>query len=203
MPILLRGTTQPTEPVAYRPKGDTLWAMGATTEENRVAALEAELTALRKELEALRRKSHQQSTDAADAALESTRRENRHDREMASERGRTVAAEGRADRAETRHADLSATHELLLKSSEINRIILQTMTDRVSLLDLDGRIEFMNAGGQRAIEIDNFSQVAGHLWIDLWQGDERVKAGEAVEAAKAFTGTCRPNSDQNSRRITK
>jgi PAS domain S-box-containing protein len=159
--------------------------MGATTEENRVAALEAELTALREELEALRRKSHRQSTDAADAAVASTRREHRHDREMASERGRTAAAEGRADRAESRHTDLSAAHELLLKSSEFSRIILQTMTDRVSLLDLDGRIEFMNAGGQRAMEIDNFSQVAGHPWIDLWQGNERVKAGEAVEAAKA------------------
>ena len=68
---------------------------------------------------------------------------------MASERGRTAAAKGRADRAESRHADLSAAHELLLKSSEFNRIILQTMTDRVSLLDLNGRIEFMNAGGQR------------------------------------------------------
>ena len=132
------------------------------TEENRVAALEAELTALRKELEALRRKSHQQRADAADAAVVSTRREHQHDREMASERGRTVAAESRADRAESRHADLSAAHELLLKSSEFNRIILQTMTDRVSLLDLDGRIEFMNAGGQRAMEIDNFSQIAGH-----------------------------------------
>ena len=123
--------------------------MGATTEENRVAALEAELTAVREELEALRRKSHQQSTDAADAAVASTRREHRHDREMASERGRTSAAEGRADRAEARHADLSAAHELLFKSSEFNRIMLQTMTDRVSLLDLNGRIEFMNAGGQR------------------------------------------------------
>jgi PAS domain S-box-containing protein len=104
---------------------------------------------------------------------------------MASERGRTAAAEGRADRAESKHADLSATHELLLKSSEFNRIILQTMTDRVSLLDLDGRIEFMNAGGQRAMEIDNFSQVVGRPWIEFWQGDERIKAGEAVEAAKA------------------
>ena len=155
------------------------------TEENRVAALEAELTALRKELEALHRKSHQQSADAAEAATASTRREARHDREMAAERGLTTAAKGRADQAESMHADLTAAHELLLRSSEFNRIILQTMTDRVSLLDLDGRIEFMNAGGQRALEIDNFSQVAGHPWIELWRGDERVKAGEAVEAAKA------------------
>jgi PAS domain S-box-containing protein len=158
--------------------------MGATTEQNQVAALEAELSALREELEALRRKSNQQSTDAADAAVASTRREQRHDREMASERGRTAAAEGRADWAESRHTDLSAAHELLIKSSEFNRVILQTMTDRVSLLDLDGRIEFMNEGGQRAMEIDNFSQVAGHPWIEFWQGDERVKAVEAVEAAK-------------------
>jgi hypothetical protein len=97
--------------------------MDATTEQNKVAALQAELTALREELEALRRKSNQQSTDAADAAIATTRREHRHDREMASERGRTAAAEGRADRAESRHADLSAAHELLIKSSEFNRVI--------------------------------------------------------------------------------
>src|SRR6516165_10191318 len=98
--------------------------MGATTEENRVAALEAELTAVREELEALRRKSHQQSADAADAAVASTRREYRRDREMASERDRTASAESRADQAESRHADLSAAHESLLKSSEFTRIIL-------------------------------------------------------------------------------
>jgi PAS domain S-box-containing protein len=155
------------------------------TKQNRVAALEAELAALRKKVEALRRKSRQQSADAADAAVTSSRRNRRHNREMASERGRTVAAESRADRAESRHTDLSATHELLIKSSEFNRVILQTMTDRVSFLDLDGRIKFMNEGGQRAMEIDNFSQVAGHPWIEFWQGDERVKAVEAVEAAKA------------------
>ena len=155
------------------------------TEENRVAALEAELTALREELEALRRKSHQQSADAADAAVALTRRKYLHNTEMASERGRTSAAEGRADRAEARHADLSAAHELLLKSSEFSRVILQTMTDRVSLLDLDGRIEFMNAGGQRAMEIDNFSQVAGRPWVEFWQEDEHDKAREAIEAAKA------------------
>jgi hypothetical protein len=130
------------------------------TEQNRVAALKAELAALRKKVQALRRKSLQQSADAADVAVASSRRNRRHDREMTAERGRTATAKGRADRAESRHADLSAAHELLLKSSEFNRIIL--LTDRVSLLDLDGRIEFMNAGGQRAMEIDNFSQIAGH-----------------------------------------
>jgi PAS domain S-box-containing protein len=154
------------------------------TEDNRVAALEAELTALREELEALRRKSHQQSADAADAAVASTRREYRHDREMASERRRTAVAEGRAGQAESRHADLSAAHELLLKSSEFSRVILQTITDRVSLLDLDGRIEFMNAGGQHVMEIDDFSQVAGRPWVEFWQ-DEHAKACEAIEAAKA------------------
>src|SRR5262249_11999855 len=141
----------------------------AMTEDNRVAALEAELTALREELEALRRKSHQQSADAANAAVALTRREYRHDTDMASERRRTAVAEGRAGRAETRYADLSAEHELLLKSSEFSRAILQTMTDRVSLLDLDGRIEFMNAGGQRAMEIDDFSQVTGRPWVEFWQ----------------------------------
>jgi PAS domain S-box-containing protein len=155
------------------------------TEDNRVAALEAELTALRQAIEALRRKSHQQSADAADAAVASTRREYRHDREMASERGRTAVAEDRAGRAESRHADLSAAHELLLKSSEFSRVILQTMTDRVSLLDLDGRIEFMNAGGQRAMGIDDFSQVAGRPWVEFWHEDEHGKAREAIEAAKA------------------
>jgi hypothetical protein len=82
----------------------------AMTEETRVAALAAELTALREELEALRRKSHLQNSDAADVALASARREHRHDRAMALERDRTATAEGRADRAESRHADPRDDH---------------------------------------------------------------------------------------------
>ena len=119
------------------------------TEDNRVTVLETELAGLRAEIEALRRKFQQQNVDAADAATVSARREDRHGNEIVAERSRTAAAKDRADQAASRHADLSAAHELLLKSSEFNRIILQTMTDRVSLLELDGRIEFMNAGGQR------------------------------------------------------
>jgi hypothetical protein len=117
---------------------------------NRVAALEAELSGLRKENEALRRRLHQQSADAADSAIASTRRDYRHDKEMTVERTRSTAAEDRASLAELKFYDPQTRHELVAQNAEFNRLVLETTNDCIKILDLDGRLEFMNSGGQRA-----------------------------------------------------
>ena len=153
--------------------------------DNRIAALQAELSELREENQALRRQAHHQSIDAADSAITSTRRDYRHEREMTAERGHAVIAEDRANLAEVKFYDLRSAHDLVVKNAEFNRLVLETTTDCIKILDLDGRIEFMNSGGQRVMEVDDFSRFAGCPWVEFWQGDERGKASEAVEAAKA------------------
>jgi PAS domain S-box-containing protein len=160
-------------------------AMTEEKPDNRVAALEGQLSELREEIEALRRQLHRQSIDAADLGIASTRREYRRDREIDAERGRTTAAEDRASLAELKFGDLQTALETVVKNTQFNRLVLETTTDCIKILDLDGRIEFMNSGGQRAMEVEDFSRLAGCPWVEFWQGSEHAKASEAVEAVKA------------------
>ena len=147
--------------------------------------------ALRAEIERLRTLVHQRGIETADVVLESSRRDYRHDRELSAERGRTTQAEERArsatvraEHAETERADLAATHGALLTNSEFNRQILENSTDCITVLDLDGRLEFMSAGGMRGMEIDDFAPFAMCPWVDFWKGEQQEKARAAVAAAK-------------------
>ncbi len=57
--------------------------------------------------------------------------------------------------------------------------------DCIKVLDLDGRLLTMNAGGMAALEICDLTPFVGKSWIDFWQGDDRDAARAAVEAARA------------------
>jgi two-component sensor histidine kinase len=160
--------------------------------DSRVATLEKELHDLWALVADLRRQLQQQGVDAADAALASARSDYTHARDMASERDKTAAVQRqadsetvRADAAELHFADVTALHDALLKNSTFNRMVLETTTDCIKVLDLDGRLEFMNAGGQRVMEVDDFAKLALCPWVEFWQGEEHAKASAAVEAAKA------------------
>lgn len=153
--------------------------------DSRVTALEAEVVDLREQVDALRRQLHQQSTDAADAVMASPHREFRDEKEMAAARGRSAAAEECASFADLNFADLQTADDLVVKNADFNRLVLETTTDCIKILGLDGRLEFMNAGGQRVMEVEDFSRLSGCPWTEFWQGDERGKASDAVETAKA------------------
>jgi len=61
------------------------------------------------------------------------------------------------------------------------------------VLDLEGRLLWMNEGGTQALEICDFGQFANSSWIQLWEGDDINSARGAVEAARKggirrFTG---------------
>jgi PAS domain S-box-containing protein len=153
--------------------------------DTRVFALEAENADLREEVETLRRRLRHQSADAADAAIATTRRGLRHEKEMTTERGRSGVAEDRASFVELRFTDLQSAHDLVVRNADFNRLVLETTTDCIKVLDLDGRLEFMNTGGQRVMEVDDFSRLAGCPWAEFWQGDERGKVSDAIAAAKS------------------
>jgi PAS domain S-box-containing protein len=76
------------------------------------------------------------------------------------------------------------TENQLRASEEFNRRVLASSSDCIKVLDLDGRLEFMSAGGMSIMEVDDFGAVEGARWMDFWKGEEHAKALAAVEEAK-------------------
>jgi PAS domain S-box-containing protein len=63
--------------------------------------------------------------------------------------------------------------------------LIDESPDCIKVLDLQGRLLYMNPGGQLTMEIDDFTQCKDTLWIDFWHGKEKEKVYEAVSKAKA------------------
>ncbi|MBA1159002.1 PAS domain S-box protein [Microvirga mediterraneensis] len=95
------------------------------------------------------------------------------------------------DRTEQKLAE-----EKTRQSEAFLRGVLDSSGDCIKVLDLDGRIEFMNAGGLRGMEVEDFSAIRGRSWASLWEDDGAAAAKEALAAAKAggtgrFTGSAK------------
>ena len=74
--------------------------------------------------------------------------------------------------------------ELALRTSEaLSRSMLEASPDCIKLLSLDGKIEFMNGPGLRAMEIDDFAMIEGEPWCALWPGIGKAEAVDAVHKA--------------------
>jgi PAS domain S-box-containing protein len=89
--------------------------------------------------------------------------------------------------------DLKKTQQALAESEEFTRRLLSSSDDCIAVLDLDGRLLFMNEGGQRVMEVGDFSQVTGSHWPSVCSAADEVRA--AIEVAKAggtgrFQGLC-------------
>jgi PAS domain S-box-containing protein len=65
------------------------------------------------------------------------------------------------------------------------RSVLAASGDCIKVLDLDGRLTFMNEGGKRVMEVDDFDAITGHRWQHFWHGAHRAEAEAAIAAAKA------------------
>lgn len=65
------------------------------------------------------------------------------------------------------------------------RSVLDASTDCIKVVEGDGRLSFMNANGQCAMEIDDFSAIAGADWASLWPAESRRQVTAAVESARA------------------
>lgn len=73
--------------------------------------------------------------------------------------------------------------------------LLEQTDDCVKLIDRDGRLEFINCGGLRVMEIDNAAEIIGKEWWTLWPPVSRklvrrqfssALSGETTE----FVGVC-------------
>ncbi len=78
---------------------------------------------------------------------------------------------------------------------ELFRRMMDSSRDCIKVLDLEGRLLWMNEGGMRTMEIDDFQTCQNMFWSEFWQGKSRGAALTAVAAARAhgtgaFTGSC-------------
>lgn len=73
----------------------------------------------------------------------------------------------------------------LRDSEELKRRIIESSTDCIKVLDLDGNLLFMSSGGQQLLEIGNIQPYLNTCWIDFWQPEDRPRISEAVAAARA------------------
>jgi len=82
-------------------------------------------------------------------------------------------------RVETAHL------EQLIRDSAFMNSILESSTDCIKVLNLEGELIFMSGGGRRVMEVDDFEVVRGCQWPTFWPGDGKDKASEAVAKARA------------------
>jgi transcriptional regulator with GAF, ATPase, and Fis domain len=74
--------------------------------------------------------------------------------------------------------------EALRASEEFKTRMIECSRDCIKVLDLEGRLLSMNAGGMEVLEICELGPYLNTSWIDFWQGEDRAKADAAVAAAK-------------------
>jgi PAS domain S-box-containing protein len=70
---------------------------------------------------------------------------------------------------------------------------LASSDDCIKIISLEGALEYMTDGGRRVMEVDNFDDIKGCHWPDLWSDEGNLAAVDAVEAARQgqnsrFTG---------------
>ncbi len=91
---------------------------------------------------------------------------------------------------------LAKQAEMALRArEELLRRVMDSSQDCIKILDLQGRLLWMNEGGKDIMEIDNFDAVQNTIWCDLWPADEQAAARAALDLAKGnevgkFTGFC-------------
>ncbi|MEH2217367.1 MAG: PAS domain-containing protein [Nostoc sp.] len=87
------------------------------------------------------------------------------------------------------------TEEALRQSEEFKNRILESSSDCIKVLSLDGRLLYMNTGGLCLMEIDDLDSYINTEWVCFWEGSYRQQAEQALAAAKVgkisvFRGYC-------------
>lgn len=76
-----------------------------------------------------------------------------------------------------------AAEEELRLAAQFNRSIIDSSTDCIKTLSLDGILLWMSEGGQRVLCIENVQQLIGTSWVNLWKGEDRDAAVTALRRA--------------------
>lgn len=77
----------------------------------------------------------------------------------------------------------------LRESEAFTRRVLESSSDCIKVLSLDGALLFMSAGGERVMEVEDFAQLRGSCWTDFWKGEDHGQRGK-VRADRPFPRSC-------------
>ena len=69
-------------------------------------------------------------------------------------------------------------------NSQFLKKILESSSDCIKVLDLDGSLRFMSEGALKVMEVDDFKTIEGCPWPDFWQGALNDEARAALETAR-------------------
>lgn len=106
-----------------------------------------------------------------------------------SSKGRVIrSASGRPERVLGVNIDITErkrVEETLGQTQEMGRRIIESSNDCIKVLDLDGRLLYMNPNGQKVLEICDINAYLHTPWLDFWEGEHREAAAQAIARAKA------------------
>src|SRR5262249_15591925 len=90
----------------------------------------------------------------------------------------------RKTKADLEHAESCADSavQALRASEEFKSRLIACSRDCINVLDLEGRLVFMNEGGMQSLEICDLGPVLRISWIDFWADADR----DAVTPADTF-----------------
>ncbi|KMO35088.1 hypothetical protein VQ02_17840 [Methylobacterium variabile] len=83
-----------------------------------------------------------------------------------------------------------------LRESEVfARSVVESSPDCIKVLDLEGRLQFLNGPGRCAMEVDDFTCIQYGVWAELWPEETRPEVVRAIQAAAQgragrFTAFC-------------
>ncbi|WP_260983897.1 PAS domain-containing protein [Pseudomonas oryzihabitans] len=77
-----------------------------------------------------------------------------------------------------------AAAEQFKADSAFLRSILAASGDCIKVLDLEGRVAYMNDGGQALMEVSDFNSIKGCPWPNFWQGENHQEARRALQSAR-------------------
>ena len=100
----------------------------------------------------------------------------------------TRNAQGAAVHMAGTDTDITArkrSEQALRQMEELNRRIAESTGDCVKILDLDGRLIYINPEGLRQLEIDDAGALLNRSFADFFEGEVRQAAEEAVAQASA------------------
>ncbi|MBN1650457.1 MAG: PAS domain S-box protein, partial [Bacteroidales bacterium] len=84
----------------------------------------------------------------------------------------------------------------LKESEEFKNRLIDSSYDCIKVLDTNGVLKSMSAGGQKLLEIEDISKYINKSWVEFWSGDDNGAALEAINKAKKgeigeFRGFCK------------
>ncbi len=81
--------------------------------------------------------------------------------------------------------DVQPVNQSSIGEAAFARSIIECSRDCLQVLDLEGRVLSVNAGGAAAFEAGDVEAMLNSPWLDLWSGQDREHAATALAAARS------------------